>query len=645
MSGNSGSSAVPSTIPHDYMTPNPDDTTAHNPDPPPRPTITLPALKDRITSTVSLFPHLKTMAARARAGITPIAAAPYADSSSAVGALAGITPIAATPAADSFSAVGALAAHPSQTDSDMTDPGDPAVLASGPFDADSFLANVAEGTPAPTSPVYPTAAPSSKRTVHRQSSRTFDTVLAPTDKPSKSKSETPKFFLDNDMVLYNHIGLAPPVAGETAIPQRERMIQNEVKLVACITSLEHAATAARNDAAARNAEFAKILADTQAALHSSEGGPSMVADVAPLRLGVEAVRADLNDAVTDFSSRLSELGPARNSSPDVLALKVERMLSRPPSSPESDPAFHALVSEVAALRSYISANTPAPTPALEDNSAFQTLYSTVGAERQRMDDIINALPPPEFYDAIASMHGDITSLAAKLVEADRNRTTLPPASASAPLPSGVAQRTALRLPLRGACRQSPPPPVAHFYRGYCSGTLMPPPPFAMPAMLSQTALAAPKCPSFPLPDLAGKRPRLDVSQNAWPDILFGPVTISAANRKALKPMAIAAIKYLVQLALSSGQHCSIGEDDVASTQIDRSNPNMLSIRFKSHEKATLFCSLVELYSPLPGQVASFRGQSGGLHNGASGAGGVSGFVTNQTLLDLFGGTRNSTSNR
>jgi hypothetical protein len=125
MSGNSGSSAVSSTIPHNYLTPNLDDTTVHNPDPPPCPTITLPVLKDRLTSTVSLFPHLKTMAARARAGITPIAVAPYANSSSAVGgtliiatrsippnittplvALAGITPIAATASADSFSAVG-----------------------------------------------------------------------------------------------------------------------------------------------------------------------------------------------------------------------------------------------------------------------------------------------------------------------------------------------------------------------------------------------------------------------------------------------------------------------------------------------------------------------------------------------------------
>ncbi|KAJ7839592.1 hypothetical protein B0H14DRAFT_3458654 [Mycena olivaceomarginata] len=76
---------------------------------------------------------------------------------------------------------------------------------------------------------------------------------------------------------------------------------------------------------------------------------------------------------------------------------------------------------------------------------------------------------------------------------------------------------------------------------------------------------------------------------------------SAANKPVLKSLAITAINYLVRVAASSGQHCAIGEDDVASTQMDRSSLNTLSIRFKSREKATLFCSLVEHYSPLPGQ--------------------------------------------
>jgi hypothetical protein len=141
------------------------------------------------------------------------------------------------------------------------------------------------------------------------------------------------------MVLYNHIGLAPPVAGETAVPQRERMIQNEVralsartylslnlpkvKLVAYVTSLERAASTARTDAAARNAEFAKILADTHASLRNTDGGQNNDTDVAPLQLELARVRADLNASVADFTCRLAGLDSGDNARPDVLALKAE----------------------------------------------------------------------------------------------------------------------------------------------------------------------------------------------------------------------------------------------------------------------------------------------------------------------------------
>jgi hypothetical protein len=116
-------------------------------------------------------------------------------------------------------------------------------------------------------------------------------------------------------------------------------------------------------------------------------------------------------------------------------------------------------------------------------------------------------------------------------------------------------------------------------------------------------------------------------------------------RTDLKSLAISAINYLVRIAAGSGQLCAIGEEDVASTQIDRSSTNTLSIRFKSREKATLFCALVEHYSPLPGQVAFFRGQSGGQHSRASGVTADIGMASNQTLMDLFGGAGNATANR
>jgi hypothetical protein len=135
-----------------------------------------------------------------------------------------------------------LTAHSSQTDSnatELTDPGDnPAVTSatSGPFHADTFLASVADGSAALALPVYPTAAPSVKRTLKRQTSKALDTAAAPADKAAtKSKTDPPKFFQESDMVLYNHIGLAPPLAGKTASHQRECMIQNEVYPLLCTT--------------------------------------------------------------------------------------------------------------------------------------------------------------------------------------------------------------------------------------------------------------------------------------------------------------------------------------------------------------------------------------------------------------------------
>jgi hypothetical protein len=203
-----------------------------------RPTITLPALKDRPSTAGNSWHHLKTMAERARAVIIT------APASSALESLPAFATDDPDLSADNSSAASApadapahplpLSTHSSQTESDITVPGDLLITSSGtsgPFDSDAFLASVAEGSPAPTVPVYPTAAPSNKRTLRRQTSKSLDTAGASGEKPAaKSKTDPPKFFLESDMVLYNHIGLAPPLAGETAIHQRERMIQNEVRM-------------------------------------------------------------------------------------------------------------------------------------------------------------------------------------------------------------------------------------------------------------------------------------------------------------------------------------------------------------------------------------------------------------------------------
>jgi hypothetical protein len=122
-------------------------------------------------------------------------------------------------------------------------------------------------------------------------------------------------------------------------------------------------------------------------------------------------------------------------------------------------------------------------------------------------------------------------------------------------------------------------------------------------------------------------------------VLFGPVTISNSNKAALSALTTGAINYLVQVAANSGQHCVM--EDISSTQVYCSSPNTLSIRFKSRDKAVLFCALVERYSPLPGQAAIFRGESGGQH----GRPGATGVANQQTLNDLFGGSSITASER
>jgi hypothetical protein len=102
-------------------------------------------------------------------------------------------------------------------------------------------------------------------------------------------------------------------------------------------------------------------------------------------------------------------------------------------------------------------------------------------------------------------------------------------------------------------------------------------------------------------------------------------------------LTVSAITYLVQLAANMGQHCTIESNNIASTQVDRSSLNTLSICFKSRDKAALFCALVDRYSPLPGQTAIVQGESGVQHGCGAGLNSSAGSTNQQALQDLFGG--------
>ncbi|KAJ7863648.1 hypothetical protein B0H14DRAFT_3444007 [Mycena olivaceomarginata] len=624
-----------------------------------RPTIVLPALRDRQAAASTDWSHLRSMAERARAAVATAPLPPSAD------ATEDTTGMVIDPCPDDSAGLALpdapmgtlpLTAQSSQTDSDLTeltDPGDnPPTTAdtSGFFHVDTCFAGAAEGSAASAVPAYPTAAPS----------------------PLNRRTDPPKFFHDTNMVLYNHIGLAPPLAGETAGHQRERMTQNEVKLVAYVTSLERTASAIRTDTSARNAEFARMLADTQATLRSTGVGHNAGNDVAPLKLELAMVLSDLgaNDSILpEVVALKAELTELRT---DMLAADNQRICASSPFSSERDAAYQALIREVAALRSCVTTSSTSQPLALETDNTFLALCAAVQEDKQRMEDIVNALPPPEFYDAITTMRADISSLYSKAAEAGRITTAMAPSSASAV--HGPTRPLAAAVPsLFMPAPPAPPPLVArlptiapvpsNIYMPAVTGNTGPTtsaPPhmfhtsaplapnafassvatqhFIMPTALEPPTAAATKCSASTSGGSAGKHQRLDNFQNPWPDVLFGPVTISASTKQALNALTISAIYYLVQLAANAGQHCTIGSEDIASTQVDHSSPNTLSIRFKSRDKGTLFCALVDRYSPLPGQTAVFRGDSVLQHGRVLGVNSSAPSSNQQALQDLFGGS-------
>ncbi|KAJ7842362.1 hypothetical protein B0H14DRAFT_3456897 [Mycena olivaceomarginata] len=338
-------------------------------------------------------------------------------------------------------------------------------------------------------------------------------------------------------------------------------------------------SAVHKDATARNTEFAKMLADTQAALGSTDVAPNGGTNVAPLKLKLAMVRADLNASVTEFVE-VAELCA------DLLTADNPRICASSPFSLERDPAFQALTREVAALCSHISSSSPAPPLALEMDNTFLGLCAAIQEDKQRMEDIMNALPPPEFYNTITAMYTDISSLYSKAAEAERTRVALPASSASAAHGSTRALTSAippLFIPQQyvpaSSCREhgssyrrSFPHVPYHIGRGpQHIRPLGRPQPFTMPTVLEPPVLATTKRSASTSGGSASKRQRLEGFQNPWPDVLFGPITILASTKQALNALTVSTITYLVQLAANTGQHCTIGSDNVASTQVDCSS--------------------------------------------------------------------------
>ncbi|KAJ7102921.1 hypothetical protein C8R44DRAFT_887644 [Mycena epipterygia] len=119
------------------------------------------------------------------------------------------------------------------------------------------------------------------------------------------------------------------------------------------------------------------------------------------------------------------------------------------------------------------------------------------------------------------------------------------------------------------------------------------------------------------------------------NILFRPVTTEAD----FLYLARAAGQLVICAVQSAVDYDKLSTADIKSSQQAHGCSDLISIRFKLHEKACTFISLVQHYLPLAGQHASFRDVSE-MDNGSHGRG-----ESNQALLDALCGGVHQTSPR
>lgn len=375
--------------------------------------------------------------------------------------------------------------------------------------------------PSPT-PLPSAASSSSARNLRRQTSRTFDSL---TGAKGKGKAGLKKLASDSDfastagipqgsplapaalaslpltavvlpsstLATYAHVGLAPPVTGETAAKFRTRVTDNETKALLYTTSLERSATTYNHETNKRLTELATLVRELKGSVDLIN--PQVPASVSPL-------------ADPHFAKVYKAVGENRT--------EIQKLLS-------SMDGLSGMASQVAALRKELACSRAS-------NEAANELVAT--------------------RTAIVTPH------------------SLAPFAPFAP--AAPALISPLVVPNNGL-------------------TIMNHEPAGFPRREQRAPLPRP-----------AKRPRPNDDAN---DVVYGPVGIGGNPLH----MGRAAV------SLERGQ---LTISDVKSVQTLHGRPNMLSIRFYSHEKALAFISFVQRSPPLPNQHASlkddgFRNDGGG----------------------------------
>lgn len=130
-----------------------------------------------------------------------------------------------------------------------------------------------------------------------------------------------------------------------------------------------------------------------------------------------------------------------------------------------------------------------------------------------------------------------------------------------------------------------------------------------------------------------KRARPNEGSREPIDVVYGPVNPRAYS--SAFEMGKAAVFLVMRASEAQGDMPVLAVTDIRSVRILNGRSDMLSMRFRSHEKARTFIGLVQRFPPLDGQHASFLGNGEGARELEAGDDGT------MAALDVLNGSSRS----
>ncbi|KAJ7144690.1 hypothetical protein C8R46DRAFT_562254 [Mycena filopes] len=473
----------------------------------------------------------------------------------------------------------------------------------GSFDVDVFINGFINQNEPPT----PLALPSSAaRSMRNQTEKSFTTKTGGDKTKSKSKGTggildgTPKGFLENDVMEYSHLGLNIPCTSDTAAKYREKMTENEMKWVTYACAQERAGANWRKTVGGQVEQLAKITAEVQRSAQHPNINFASYPEFTSVHTAVALNRKTLDGLLDVLPSNefYEALQENRDDTDDLLDQARETKVS-----------LEATRAELAALRGLIETNfhaatsvmNMAPTGAAVSHGMMSATPSAMTTTAQNMPtatNFMNAAPA-----GIQSSNGMMTT-------------------------SNFAGAAGQNFP--GANNSS-----NGFHTGAANGT-------AMAGQIPMNApISAAVSAAFPAAAAGndgnkrsatakyGPRKRQRTDNGSYADVIYRPVV---KGNSSFDDLTAAALGLVARMATFRGEKIDLAVEDVWST---KPRGNMLSIRFKTQEKASIFAALVNRAPPLEGQTASFR-------NGAPNVPIASGSGTTQEMMDVLRGAGGQT---